>query len=138
MKDDEQRRRALQFAKNLVAKRIERNWTQGDLVRATSKLLEGDNTLNRSSFSRYESGDNLPRRNVLEAIAKALKCDPDDLLPTQVHTNTFGPNLVTEDEGMARVSLDLRLPLAIALQIVALAGEGSKTVPQVKSEKKES
>ena len=75
-----------EFARRLEARRIAKHWNQSELARRASMFLpktgkKADTTIGRDSISHYSRGKTLPRPEVLDALAKALDCEPSDLLP---------------------------------------------------------
>ena len=97
-----------EFGRRLQARMIELGWNQSELSRrATEHLpkpakgqIQG-HSLGRDRISSYIRGKYLPRPDALEAIAKALKCKPEDLLPP-----TGVPSVVEEGPLMEMKSLD--------------------------------
>ena len=76
-----------EFGRRLHARMVEFGWNQTELSRRATanlpKVFEGQvqgHSIGRDRISSYIRGKYLPRSDGLAAIAKALKCDPEDLL----------------------------------------------------------
>lgn len=117
MKSQEDRLRAMEFAKRLVQRRQELGWNQAELTRRLRPLLTNGAKLDRTSMSRYEAGQNLPRPEVLQALSKLLEVPVDKLLPAHVQHRQVGPNIISQGEGMTRVTLDAIVSEEVAMQI---------------------
>lgn len=98
-----------EFAKRLQARIIALGWTQSELSRRATmylpKAAKGQvqgHSLGRDRISSYVRGKYLPRPEALAAIAKALKCEPEDLLPPGADV----PSVVEESPMMRMESLD--------------------------------
>lgn len=77
-----------EFGRRLQARMIALGWNQSELSRRATEFLpkptKGQvqgHSLGRDRISSYIRGKYLPRPEALAAIAKALKCQPEDLLP---------------------------------------------------------
>jgi transcriptional regulator with XRE-family HTH domain len=77
-----------EFGRRLQARMIQLGWNQTELSRRATEHLPRPTkgqvqgyALGRDRISSYIRGKYLPRPEALEAIAKALKCKPEDLLP---------------------------------------------------------
>ncbi len=97
-----------EFGRRLQARMIALGWNQSELSRRATEFLpkpaKGQvqgHTLGRDRISSYIRGKYLPRPEALEAIAKALKCRPEDLLPPE-----GVPSVVEEGPLMEMRSLD--------------------------------
>lgn len=97
-----------EFGRRLQARMIELGWNQSELSRRATehlpKAAKGQvqgHSLGRDRISSYIRGKYLPRPDALEAIAKALKCRPEDLLPAG-----RVPSVVEEGPLMEMKSLD--------------------------------
>ncbi len=97
-----------EFGRRLQARMIALGWNQSELSRRATEHLpkpaKGQvqgHSLGRDRISSYIRGKYLPRPEALEAIAKALKCKPEDLLPSD-----FVPSVVEEGPLMEMRSLD--------------------------------
>jgi len=97
-----------EFGRRLQARMIALGWNQSELSRrATAYLpkaakdqIQG-HSVGRDRISSYIRGKYLPRPDALAAIAKALKCEPEDLLPPG-----GVPSVVEEGPLMEMKSLD--------------------------------
>jgi transcriptional regulator with XRE-family HTH domain len=97
-----------EFGRRLQARMIALGWNQSELSRRATEYLpkpaKGQvqgHTLGRDRISSYIRGKYLPRPEALEAIAKALKCKPEDLLPPE-----GVPSVVEEGPLMEMRSID--------------------------------
>lgn len=97
-----------EFGRRLQARMIALGWNQSELSRRATehlpKAARGQtqgHTLGRDRISSYIRGKYLPRPEALAAIAKALKCEPEDLLPS-----AGVPSVVEEGPAMEMKSLD--------------------------------
>jgi transcriptional regulator with XRE-family HTH domain len=79
-----------EFGRRLQARMIALGWNQSELSRRATehlpKVSKGQvqgHSLGRDRISSYIRGKYLPRPEALEAIAKALKCKSEDLLPAE-------------------------------------------------------
>ena len=77
-----------EFARRLEARRIELGWNQSELARRASEHLpkpakgqKQGHSIGRDQISHYSRGISLPRPEVLRSLAKALGCEPRDLVP---------------------------------------------------------
>lgn len=97
-----------EFGRRLQARMIQLGWNQSELSRrATEQLpkpakgqVQG-HSLGRDRISNYIRGKYLPRPDALAAIATALKCKPEDLLPA-----AGVPSVIEEGPMMEMKSLD--------------------------------
>lgn len=78
-----------EFGRRLQARMFALGWNQSDLSRHATmhlpKAAKGQKqgrAIGRDSISGYIRGLSLPRGAALEAIAKALGCAPEDLMPS--------------------------------------------------------
>jgi transcriptional regulator with XRE-family HTH domain len=71
-----------QFAVNLREALRKRGWTAAELVYQVEKQSH-EHPITRSGVSLYLSGQVLPRPDHLLGIAKALKMEPEHLLPSR-------------------------------------------------------
>lgn len=120
MKNQEDRLRALSFSRRLAKRRQELGISQAELTRRIKPLMINGVKFDRASMSRYESGQNLPRGEVLQALAAVLEMPPEELLPPKAEPTEIGPNLMSQPDGMCRLTLDRILPYDVALQILQL------------------
>ncbi|SIQ75923.1 helix-turn-helix domain-containing protein [Bosea sp. TND4EK4] len=122
MKSQDDRLRAMRFAQTLARRRQELGLNQAELTRRVRAMLTNDVKLDRASMSRYESGQNLPRPEVVQALAAVLEIPPQELIPAKVEASQSGPNLVAQPDGSYRLTMDLVLPYDVALDILKLVG----------------
>lgn len=87
------------IAKRITEMRAERGMSQGELA-AASEVAP-------AQISRYESGKNIPRANVLSKIAKALNV-PYAYLAYGVMPD-FSKSVKVNEDGVATLTLDLDL-----------------------------
>jgi hypothetical protein len=79
-----------EFGRRLEARMNEFGWCQSELSRRATACLPKaaagqvqGRSLGRDRISSYIRGKYLPRAPALEALAKALKCESEDLLPPE-------------------------------------------------------
>ena len=79
-----------EFGRRLQARMNQLGWNQSELSRRATDFLpkpaKGQvqgHSVGRDRISSYIRGKYLPRPDALDAIAKALKCEPEDLLPAR-------------------------------------------------------
>ena len=121
-----------EFGRRLQARMIALGWNQSELSRratdylpkATKGQVQG-HSLGRDRISSYIRGKYLPRPEALEAIAKALKCSPEDLLPAEGVPSVIaeGPLMEIKSlDGSGRVAIRLNRVVSqkTALQIMTL------------------
>lgn len=120
--EDRQRQRALTFARNLINRRAEKGFSQSDLAARASYFLPEKRSFSRASVSRYESGENIPGPATLAALAKALECEPGELLPArrEAASPRSPMGFEMEKDGMVKLSLDMKVPLDLAMHILDL------------------
>jgi transcriptional regulator with XRE-family HTH domain len=125
------------FAERLTYQRERRGLTQSELARRTRDLLPEGNSFNRASISRYEKGDNVPRRPGLLALAEVLEVSAEDLLPRDrsalavqhVKPAFEGRAIIymDQDTGATRLTVnDLLLPFDVAMAIMKLITDAQK------------
>lgn len=138
------------FAARLTYHRQRAGLTQAELARRARDLLANGSSFNRASISRYEKGDNVPRRDALEALAKVLGVTVEELAPGHLSRSVarhmdpaFGPAtmLLEAQNGMARLTVNnVQVPFSVALQIMELLKAAQEVAPTSKPdplEKKE-
>jgi transcriptional regulator with XRE-family HTH domain len=139
------------FGTRLMYHRQRLGLTQAELARRALGFLTSGRSLDRASISRYEAGANLPRREVLDALAKALGVKVDDLLPYHL-TATGARHMraeidvqmmleVKDNPATARLSLNrVHLPYDAVMEIMKIVKENKiLDVPEETAvEKKES
>lgn len=99
--------------------------SSADLSRELRPLLSG--RFDRSSISRYEAGKNIPRPEVLKALAKVLQIEPSVLLPEEVE-RTDVVSFSTIGDARARITLDVELPEDVAYDILKLVNQGREAL----------
>jgi transcriptional regulator with XRE-family HTH domain len=119
-------------SKKLVAALRDHSMSQSDLARYLG--------VSRDAVSTWCRGRSLPEAETLARIAKKFNMQPSDFLLKQPEvvavplSKKFNPALIAsaprrdlitrlnlEDDGLARLTLDIRIPLARAVEILALA-----------------
>lgn len=110
-----------EFARRLSRVMLQRNMNQSDVAREMSKHTKGQ-SVHRSSVSHYVRGANLPGPIHLDALAQALNCKIDDLLPMDVMPQA-GRDLMDIEirdagNGKAYVHLDQVMPWDMAVAIL--------------------
>ncbi len=97
-----------EFGRRLQAKMMALGWNQSELARRVTERLpkaaKGQvqgHDMGRSRISNYIRGKYLPRPDALAAIAAALQCQPEDLLPA-----AGVPSVIAEGPLMEIKSLD--------------------------------
>lgn len=126
-----------EFARRLEARRVELGWNQSELARRASEHLpkpakgqKQGHSVGRDQISHYTRAVSLPRPEVLRALAKALGCEPRDLVPATVpSTVTPTPFRMTQLDSM-RVQLTINRVVSFetATKIVNLLAEEDKDV----------
>lgn len=118
---------ALDFAKRLQARMIDKGMTQSDLMRATNKLLPVGHVMSRDSVSKYIRGRNMPNPVYTTAMARALGLKPDELLPSrgplarEGTSDALAPFKMTEQgDGNVWVSINMAMPWGTALKVMEL------------------
>lgn len=128
--------RAAEFGTRLQTRIVELGWNQSELSRRATEYLpkpaKGQiqgHTLGRDRISSYIRGKYLPRPEGLEAIAKALKCKPADLLPPEKvpsvteHGDSFIQDFKMLPDGRYSVHLNRVVSQRTALAIMTLLTE---------------
>ena len=121
-----------EFARRLEARRIELGWNQSELARRASEHLpkpakgqKQGHSIGRDQISHYSRGISLPRPEVLRALAKALDCEPRDLVPAGV-PSTVTPvafRMTQLDSGRVQLTVNRVVSFETATKIVALLAE---------------
>lgn len=121
MRDDPEhkKQRALEFARRLRNRRVEMGMSQSDLAARINDYLPG-RSFARASVSRYESGENIPVPRTMQAIAKVLNCEPNDLVPRFTASPRSPLSMEADQEGNVKLSIDTVVPLEVAMKIMAL------------------
>jgi len=112
-----------EFAARLDRLRISRGWNQSELARQAA-LHMPDGIFGRDSVSGYLRGISLPGPVHLNALARALKVQPADLVPARpvAYASDKAPPFEVRDyDGdNAWVKVNQSVPWPIALQIMQL------------------
>lgn len=115
-----------EFARRVQAAMVRKGWDQATLARETVKQYEkGAKTkLSRDSISKYCRGLVLPLPHTLNAMAKALGTQPDELLPTRgvPSAGMENPPLDVRDigDGMVWLKVNQAVDWDTALKIMTL------------------
>jgi transcriptional regulator with XRE-family HTH domain len=115
----------LEFGRTLQRHLNERGWTQAELARRMAPLMKGSR-IGRDNISKYIRGKVLPLPPALEAMAKVLEVEPNDLLPSRATRATAGEHapIGLRDLGDGRAWLEIHvsqeLPWATALKVIGL------------------
>lgn len=111
-----------EFARRLQQRMVEEGWNQSELSRRASMHL--DAPMGRDNVSGYVRGLHMPGPLHLAALAKALRCQPQDLLPARGVPSAadHNPPLDVRDagEGNAWLHINQAVPWEKALKIMAL------------------
>lgn len=112
-----------EFAKRLLAAMVERGWNQSETARQAA-LHMPDGVFGRDSISHYTRAVAIPGPIALNALAKAFRMKPADLLPSRgmpaLEAKT--PSLDVKDAGDGSVWLRVnqRVEWAKALKVMEL------------------
>lgn len=74
----------VEFAKRLYRAMVKRGWNQSELAREADRIVKETNPearIGRDKVSSYMRAQSLPKGAILEALAKAVKMKPEELLP---------------------------------------------------------
>jgi transcriptional regulator with XRE-family HTH domain len=111
------------FAKKLRKLMDDRGMSQSDLARAAQKYLPDGRLFRRDNISVYVNERALPRPKQLNAIAKALRVDPNDLLPETDRNGVSVPysiQPVPGEPGQSHLLVNMKVPMRTAISILAL------------------
>lgn len=113
-----------EFARRLSQRLRDRNMNQSDLARRAGEHFPGG-TINRDLISNYVRGEHVPRPAALAAIARALDCEPTDLLPPGAAPSVDASDapkldIRTLDSGAVWVRVNAVLPWASAMAILEI------------------
>lgn len=120
-RDDESARAA--FGAKLDRILREKGWNQSDLARQASRHLPEGKKFRRDNVSNYVTGRALPSPLSLDAMARALRMRPEDLLPERAATDRAPDTPIGLSDaggGQANLRLDVRLPWDVALKVLDL------------------
>lgn len=111
-----------EFGNKLQKLMMEKGWSQSDLARAAAKFMP-DKKFNRDNVSQYVRGLSFPYPMRLNALAKALGVNPEELRPASLPSaNDRAPPLDIRAIGDGNVWLRINqaMPMKLAMKIVAL------------------
>jgi transcriptional regulator with XRE-family HTH domain len=117
---------ARQFARKLYSAMRAKDLRASDLARLVWGEHPDGSARNRDRISVYINGKALPERENLEAIARALDVDPEELLPS---AKPLGGEpelqivLVPHDSAHAVFKCNKRMSLVLACRLAALIAE---------------
>jgi transcriptional regulator with XRE-family HTH domain len=105
-----------EFACQLQKRLNEKDWTQAELARRSG--------VGRDNISEYLRARVLPRPEALEALPKALECEPGDLVPSRGTASDEQSQVTVRDIGGGKVWLHIDGPLTwpIALEVMGVLG----------------
>ena len=105
-----------EFGRRLHEKLLALNMRPAELARRAN--------LSRNNISAYINGRSYPSRTSLQAVAKALSCDPDDLLPNFMESAIRGEQMPgfqikssVADPGTAWLTINRQVSIAAAMAI---------------------
>lgn len=116
-----------EFARRLQHRLDELSMSQADLTRACQRHLP-TGKFGRDSASLYTRGRALPNRPHLQALAKALKCDETDLLPTMNEMEPLNHDrmpfaMESTEDGLAYLRVNQAVPWDVALRVAQILHE---------------
>lgn len=117
------------FAHRLRELISEKGWNQSELARQASLHLPAGDEMRRDSISVYIRGVALPKPKYLNAIAKALRIEPKDLLPDRglVTPSTPSEMMMTKmDDGRVWLQINQAVDFDDALQIMGILSRKGK------------
>jgi transcriptional regulator with XRE-family HTH domain len=107
-----------EFARRLDMKLKAKGWSQSELSRRS--------TVQRDSVSAYCRGRSFPLPEKLDLLAKALDCEPSDLIPNQsprmveARAPRFQIEALPDDGGFKLLTVNkMRIPNDVAAKIFA-------------------
>lgn len=122
-----------EFARRLQAAMVRKGWNQSELARRANEHLpkpakgqKRGKSLGRDSISHYMRGRMVPLPAYLEALAKALNVEPDELLPANgFAVNPVGSPFAVRGLADGRVSLHVNRTVRseTAAKIMAILSE---------------
>jgi transcriptional regulator with XRE-family HTH domain len=118
-----------EFARRLQTAMYERGWNGSELARQAAKHTP-DGRFGKDLISRYRKGEALPYPASLNALCKALGKGPNDLIPIEAYQNLEemlpDADIKTAGEGMAWLRISKKVPMDLALKIMALINKGAE------------
>lgn len=114
----------VEFAYRLQQALVKRGWNQSELARQATRFLPEGQEFKRDAVSTYIRGSSLPGPALLHAMARALRMDPEELLPTRGIPSAADNNPPEDVRGLADGRAWLRINQAVdwdvALKILAI------------------
>lgn len=120
---DETRQQAkADFGRRLHKLMVKKGWRQSDLARHSA--------IGKDSISNYVNGRTVPTQQNIEKLAQVVGASPNDLWPGYDGSMEGRRNVLTfradpEDPAFAFVVIDSRLPIDLALKLLALAKDST-------------
>jgi transcriptional regulator with XRE-family HTH domain len=120
-----------EFSRNLYGAMRAKNLRASDLARLVWGAHPNGSARNRDRISVYLNGKALPERENLEAIARALDVEPNELLPS---SKPIGDEpeiqivLIPHDPTHAVFKCNRRMSLVLACRLAALIAEEDELV----------
>ncbi len=115
-----------EFAAKLQHLMVAKNWSQSDLARAAAKFMP-DKRFHRDNISQYVRGLSFPYPVRLNALAKALGVDAQELRPSAgvPSASDKAPPLDFRSigDGLVYLRINQAVKFDVAMQIVALLGQ---------------
>lgn len=114
------------FARKLQNLLVAKGWTQAELSRRAGAFRPGGRPLERSSVSKYLSGEAIPSLQTIEALASALGTTADELAPLD-HMKQAGVPAQTQSwsdvaDGRVLIHVNRVVPKSVALKIWNILG----------------
>jgi transcriptional regulator with XRE-family HTH domain len=117
---------AVELARRLQRKLVEKGWNQSELARRAA-LHTASKRFGRDNVSNYIRAVMIPGPVHLNAMARALDCSPDELLPARAVPSSddrLPPfKLEATGDGMAWLQINQEMPFGTAIKIAALLEE---------------
>ena len=111
-----------EFGKRLQAKMIEKGWNQSELAKKSN--------FGRDNISSYIRGISIPGPLHLSAMARALNCETDELLPSRLMPNveSSNPALDVKDigKGLAWLKINQAVDWDVAIEVMSLIKKSNK------------
>lgn len=123
--DDARQQAKVDFGRRLHKAMIKKGWRQSDLARHSQ--------IGKDSISNYVNGRTVPTQQNIEKLAQVVSVSPNDLWPgydgsMEGRRNVLTFRLDPEDPAFAFVVIDSRLPIDLALKLLALAKDTANNV----------
>lgn len=112
-----------EFGRALQKRITDKNWNQSDMAREAAKFMP-NKKFPRDNISQYIRGLTLPGPVRLKALARALNCKPEELLPVR-STETIDAKSPPLDarwlgDGNVWLRVNQAVPEAVALDVLKL------------------